>query len=131
MTDPVAVLQAMLRPYPQLQYDAGADWIRIHPADATGFTVEIRVQGAGAMVRLDGWHDQLDTVDEALELAERALTGVLRLAVWQRGSTRYRWQAELLQAGQWVPAGSVGLLFYPFWRRSQMFHLRNQVLKAA
>jgi len=133
VTDPIAVLQAKLVKYPHVRHELAGNRIDIHPLDARGFRVSLieHEPAARYTVAFEGWHEEFSDPAEVLECAVFGLSTGSRLEVWSRGHVDYRWTLEGQRGSEWVPVSTVGLLFFPFWRRARVRYLQNRVLEAA
>ena len=135
MTDPafnpIARIRAMLREYPQAQYEATATRVTVHPVDETGFTVEFVADAVGFAVHCDRWRERFTLFGDAFDLFAVALTEDARLAVWQRGGRPYKWILQCREGRLWRTIGAVRRPFFFFWRRREVTYLRNRFPEAA
>jgi hypothetical protein len=131
VADPLAAVQALLRRYPQLKYDASATDLLIHPPDANGFGVGLRSHAGRYRVICDGWHEDFTDLAAATECLLLALSPRARLEVWYRGRTPYRWQLQVAEGGAWRGLTSFRSLLFPYWRAARKVYLQNRPLEAA
>lgn len=118
----------LLADNPDLVVLRDGDDLRVEPLVADGFLVQISKHLDGITVFYDGWHEEFDVEETAVECFRMGLTRSTRLRVATAGDFAYRWTAEVLDGDVWTPAGTVGLLFWPFWRRSRTLYLQNDSL---
>lgn len=109
---------------PALRYTEAGGRIVVPAATPEGFDVWINER---LVVGYGGWHEELDTEDEALACFAFAFSGRCRLKVTLRGTFAYRWTLESLEDGRWVEESTTGLLFFPFWRSRRVEYRRNGV----
>ena len=129
--DPIAVIQAKPRRYPQARCEVSARRVLVYPVDSTGFEVAFYDLGGRYRVFYAGWHEEFTDSESALSCSTLGLSTACRLRVWRRGGVEYRWQLEAIKGGGWVADSAVGLLLYPFWRRLEIVYLQNRLLEAA
>jgi hypothetical protein len=129
--DPIATALALLRPYPQVQVEAGPDHVTVYPRDSTGFTVVFRERESTYTVACDGWRAVFASQNDALQCFALALSPDSRLQVWRCGDTPYRWAFQLRQGNNWVRVTERRLIFFPFWRPRTTALLQNRLLAAA
>jgi hypothetical protein len=73
------------------------------PSAADGFTVTLHVGGEGGYtVFFDGWHEDFDNQEEALNCFAFGLSDECRLKECRRGSFAYKWTVESNEHGQWT-----------------------------
>ncbi len=132
-TDPIAALQAKLVKYPQVRYEIVGNRITLYPVDTRGFRISLIEQARAERytVAFEGWHEAFGDPAEALECVAFGLSEACRLQVWSRGRVDCRWVLERRRGTEWVPASTIGLWFFPFWRRPRVRCLQNRVLEAA
>jgi hypothetical protein len=131
MAGPLQVLEEKLRRYPALDVERGDGFIRACPQAEDGFRVELRVNGQAIAVFMEGWHEDFEHADEALECFALGLSDRVRLRVVSRGKLDCAWTLETLREGAWVPDSTTGLLLFPFWIRSAERYLQNRLVKTA
>lgn len=52
--------------YPQVKYALNERSITVHPPDPNGFSVSLYLLGPRYTVHFDGWHEEYDSEDDAL-----------------------------------------------------------------
>ena len=128
--NPIEQIKERLRKYPEVKYEADASSIVVLPASSDGFAVGLDVNGSQFTVSFNGWHEDFTTEEEALECFAFGLSDECRLREHRRGNFPYRWAVESKQDGEWVTDSETGLAFFPFWRRTEVVYLRNQLIKS-
>jgi hypothetical protein len=116
-----------LKMQPSLFYSEDQNSVVVEPPSRSGFSVALTV-GDGYTVAYDGWHEHFEDPYDALECFQFAYTPQCRLAVALRGHTEYRWTMEYETADGWEVESTVGLLFYPYWRRRRIEYRQNTLL---
>jgi hypothetical protein len=129
MSGPLQVVEEKLRKHPGLGVERGEGYIAVLPQAADGFRVEIREGGGRVTVYLEGWHEEFERTDEALECFAMGLSEQTRLCVVSRGGFDCSWTLEIWHEGDWVTESTTGLLLFPFWMRSVKRHLQNHLVR--
>ena len=129
--DPLAVILARLRPYPQAQVETYTNGVEVFPPGQRGFPVSIAELERGFRVTCDGWYAYFHSAEEALRIFFKALSPAARLRVTVRGTTRCRWRLELETIDGWRPQVERARLVIPFWRPAAVQYLQNHLLDAA
>ena len=123
-------IKARLAPYADVRYSERENEIEVHPRDPSGFTVALRITAAGFTVYFDGWHEEFESEDEAVNCFGFGLSPSCRLAVTLRGNGETSWTVEGLQDGVWTTDSKTTLLVQPFWRPARIEYRQNHVLNA-
>lgn len=129
MTGPLQAIEEKLRRYPGLDVERGDGFIRVRPQADDGFMVELRENGQAITVFMEGWHEDFEHADEALECFALGLSDRVRLRVVSRGKLDCAWTLETLREGAWVPDSTTGLLLIPFWIRRSERYLQNHLIE--
>ena len=124
----IACIVEKLKKYPELSFKLEANTIAVKPADADGFAVWLSERDGGYTVGFDGWHEEFENEEAALNCFAFGLSGKCRLKVDYRGSFPYRWTVEAAVEEGWATDSTTGLLIFPFWRRRRTVHRQNRVL---
>jgi hypothetical protein len=111
--------------YPSLPTRIEGCTITIEPCDKDGFSVWLCNEGGSYTVGFDGWHEEFDSEEQALNCFAFGLSGDCRLKVVFRGSFAYRWTVESKTNGAWREDSTTGLLVFPFWRRPRVVYRMN------
>lgn len=121
-------IKEKIEKYPNLIADEEQDSISITPVG--GFTVWATDNGSSYTVGFEGWHEEFESIDEALNCFAWGLSTECRLKVTKRGNVTHKWVAQSLENGQWVNTSTTGLLFFPFWRRAKVSHKQNAIINS-
>lgn len=82
-------------------------------------------------ISFEGWHEEFDDTEEALNVFALGLSNECRLRECRRGSFAYKWTVEYLENGEWIEQSTTGLLLFPFWMKKSVRYLQNDLLRAA
>src|SRR5688500_16326077 len=126
----IATVKAKLAKYPVARFRATETSIVVEPYQPGGFEVRLDVRPGECTVSFEGWHEEFQSEDEALNCFAFGLSSACRLRTGLRGLFPYRWTVESLQGGQWVADSTTGLLIFPVWRRRRTEHRRNHFVSA-
>jgi hypothetical protein len=110
---------------PSLSTRVECDTITVEPRDQNGFPVWLSVEGGSYTVGFDGWHEEFDSEEEALNCFAFGLSADCRLKVVFRGKLAHRWTVESKTNGAWREDSTTGLLVFPFWRRPHVVYKTN------
>lgn len=127
--DAIEKLKEKLAKYPHVSYSEPHRSISVEPQAPSGFRVSLEATSNGCYVEFDRWHEELTSVDEAIDLFGFGLSKACRLAVTYRGSVASKWVVESLhQDGRWVPIYEMGLLLFPFWLGKRTEYKQNDII---
>jgi hypothetical protein len=127
--DPIEEIRQRLNKYPGLNYMASAHHITVYTKSESNFEVSFAVDSAiGYTVSFEGWHETFASKEEALNCFAMGLSNSCRLLVLTKGTFPYRWQLETLNEGQWTADSEVGLIIFPFWRKTSRLLKQNNYL---
>ena len=131
MKSAIEQIKERLRKYPHVRYEADASSISVLPRSNDGFTVDLNVNQSQYTVSFNGWHEEFEKEDEALDCFAFGLSDECRLKECRRGNFAYRWTVESKQNGNWVADSETGLFLFPFWRPKKVCYLQNNVIASA
>jgi hypothetical protein len=117
--------RACLAERPELSFSIDESELAVEPPAAQGFALVVTREASGWVVWYDGWHEHFDDEDQAVRCFQAGLSGRCRVKVELRGETPYRWTAERLSEQGWRPISTVGIFWYPFWRRRRLEYRQN------
>jgi len=103
------------------------DTIAIDLENANGFVVSLVERGDEWVVHFDGWHEHFASEDEAVRCVLFGLSRECQLRVEYRGSIARRWTVEAKTETGWREKSTVGLFFFPFWRRARIEYRQNDL----
>lgn len=115
--------------YPGLLCKVEGNTLSISPKTATGFTVRITVNDPGFTVSYDGWHEEFEHEDDALNCFAFGLSDACRLKVVKRGKTDCIWIVESKNGTEWQEDSRTGLVFFPFWKKKSVEYRQNTVTR--
>lgn len=122
-------IKARLQRHPIARHESGESWIRVLPASNDGFVVQLRAGSNKYEVSFEGWHEDFDREEEALNCFAFGLSSECRLKVWSFARLDYKWTVEHYQAGAWIEDSTVGLLVVPYCKR-RFRYLQNHIVSA-
>ena len=123
-------IKARLSKYPNARYESSGSTIRVIPSSENGFTVELSVNHDSYTVSFEGWHEDFDDEEEALNCFAFGLSDECRLKECRRGRFAYKWTVESRQDGKWLEDGTTGLFLFPFWKKPEVRYLQNNLLSS-
>lgn len=124
----IACIVEKLKKYPELSYKLEINAVTVESTDRDGFAVWLSVRDAGYTVGFEGWHEEFESEEAALNCFAFGLSDKCRLKIEFRGNFPYRWSVEGSTADGWVTDSTTGLLLFPFWRRRRTVYRQNRVL---
>lgn len=125
MRDTSEIRDALLQRIPGLEYELHNNTIRIPSRIKSGFDVSITDADGCWIVGFNGWHEQFDTMQEALNCVAFGLSDRCRLEVSLRGDYEYKWTVQSLRDGEWVRDSTTSLILIPFWSRRRVEYRQN------
>lgn len=126
--DLIEELTHRLKTIPEARYESDPSSITVFPNDASGFTVGLVKNTDVYTVFFNGWHEDFEDVEDTMTVFGLGLSDECRLRESRRGDFAYKWTVEFLEDGEWQEQSTTGLLFFPFWRRSNTYYLQNRLL---
>ena len=131
MKNAIEQVKERLRKYPHVRYKAAASSISVLPTSNDGFTVGLEVVQSEYTVFFNGWHENFQEEDEALDCFAFGLSDECRLKEFRRGNFAYRWTVESKQDGNWMTDSETGLFLFPFWKPKKVCYLQNNLIASA
>jgi hypothetical protein len=125
----IARIEEKLREYPDVLYRKSDNRLEVPAQSPTGFCVWILDRPDKYTVGFEGWHEEFEDADEALDCFTFGLSNACLLRIFRRGETDYKWLVLQRENGEWVSDSETGLLLFPFWRRCVQRDLQNDILK--
>jgi len=123
-------LKTRLTEFPSITYSIVANTVTVKSTDPNGFEVSLVEGEKETSVYYEGWHEHFSSSDEAVKCFLFGLSVRCRIRVSRRGGKAHSWTLEALENDNWVPYGTTGLLFFPFWRERDVIYLQNTYLNA-
>jgi hypothetical protein len=127
----IEIICDKLTKYPQVRFIRTDNSVTVMPCNEAGFKVGLVEYDGRCTVSFDGWHEVFEDQDDALNCFAFGLSSGCRLRVEARGTFRCKWALEYEAHGEWHEDSTVGLVFYPFWRRPETIYLQNHLIPAA
>lgn len=121
-------IRERLKKHPALKVRYSDNAVTIEPQAPNGFSVSLEESHGKYTVSFDGWHEEFDTAEEALDCFALGLSDQCRLRVELKGGVAYRWTLEFLVKGAWMEDSTTGSLLYPFWMQRQVIFRQNSVI---
>lgn len=125
--DLILAIKIVLEKYPHVDYEiednsffAGVD---------DGFTVWAIDNIESYTVGFDGWHEEFESIEDAVDCFVWGLCDTCRLKIVMRGTEPYLWTAQRLENTNWIDISTTGLLFFPFWRKAKTTFKQNALIK--
>jgi hypothetical protein len=123
-------IQERLHKYPDVKYEIDTSSISVLPVSNEGFTVRLDVVQDRCTVSFNGWHEEFQRKDDALNCFAFGLSDECRLEEVRRGNFAYRWTVESMQNGKWVADSETGFFFFPFWKKKEVRYLQNRLISS-
>jgi len=122
-------IENKLRKYPSARYSRVGDTITVEATDGDGFSVWLTEKKPGYTVGYDGWHEEFDDEEDALNAFAFGLSDDCRLKVVRRGSSDCAWTVEgKNEDGNWIGDSTTGLLMTPFWKKKSIAYRQNHLI---
>jgi hypothetical protein len=123
-------IKQRLAKYPAAHYFTSFNSITVLPLSDQGFTVELTVNGGDEYtVFFNGWHEDFQDSQEALNVFALGLSAECRLREYRRRGFAYKWTLESKEEGEWLKGSTTGLLLFPFWGKLDIQVLQNNLIK--
>ena len=124
-------IKVRLSKYPDARYESDTSSITVFPHSPDGFAVTLAVNDGNLYtISFEGWHEDFEGEEEAQNAFAFGLSYECRLKEYRRGNFAYKWTLEYLDdEGQWQEESTTGLLLFPFWKRSTVRYLQNNLLR--
>lgn len=123
-------IKAKLQKYPHVKFESDDNSISVFPTSEDGFTVRLAVNEDSYAISFNGWHEDFQNKEEALNCFAFGLSPECRLKECQRGKFAYKWTVESKENGEWVEDGTTGLFLSPFWMKERVRYLQNNLIGA-
>ncbi len=130
MVNLIDEIKSRLSKYPDVRYESNGSSITVFPNSDDGFEVNLTIHDSNSyMVSFDAWHEDIESENEAMNLFALGLSKECRLKEYRRGKFSYKWTMEYLEDGQWQEYATTALLLFPFWMKSNVRYLYNDLIK--
>lgn len=124
----VEEIKTKLQNYPEAKYESDGTSISVFPMSDDGFTVSLYEREENFTVAFDGWHEEFQDRNEALNCFVFGLSSECRLKEVRHGNFACKWTVESWENGKWVEDSTTGLLIFPFWKKEEVRYLQNSLL---
>ena len=128
MKEAIEQIKERLHKYPDVRYEATASSISVLPTSNDGFTVRLDINQSQYTVSFNGWHENFQREEEALDCFAFGLSDECRLKEHRRGNFAYRWTVEYKQNGNWVADSATSLFIFQFWKPKRICYLQNNLI---
>lgn len=118
-----------LQAYPDAKFESDDMNISVFPLFDDGFTVSFSASKDTYTIGFNGWHEEFQDKEEALNCFAFGLSSECRLKEIRRGSFAYKWTVESKENGRWVEDSTTGLLLFPFWKKKEERYLQNTLIR--
>lgn len=118
-----------LKKYPRLNYEETENSILVFPTSDDGFTVTLDVSYDDIKVFFNGWHEDFEIEDEALNCFAFGLSTDCRLKEFRRNGKSYQWTLEYKENGEWIADSTTSLFNFAFWQKKSIHYLQNDLIK--
>ena len=120
-------IREKLKSYPAVKSTETANSITVLPNSEAGFEVRLDDNGETYTVSFEGWHQNFEDAEEALDCFAFGLSSECRLRELRKGGSPYRWIVESMVDGSWITDSETGQLIYPFWKRTETVYRQNKL----
>ncbi|MCP3872874.1 MAG: hypothetical protein GY699_06930 [Desulfobacteraceae bacterium] len=124
----IEIIKGKLKKYPQLKYQVEGNKISVEPSLATGFSVWLIENDPGFTVGFDGWHEEFDSQDEALNCFGFGLSDECRLKIVMSDNMPCSWTVQSKNGDEWQDDSTTGLFLIPFWKKKKVKYLSNPII---
>jgi hypothetical protein len=125
----IAKVKEKLLNYPQVIFDETENSISILPNSDKGFTVTLDTSYDNFKVFYNGWHEDFEVEEEALNCFAFGLSSECRLKEVCRNNIPYKWTLEYKENGKWVTESTTSLFNFSFWQKQTIHYLQNDLIK--
>jgi len=125
----IKIIKEKLQKYPQVKFEENENSISIFPLTDDGFTVTLIVGVDDFTVHFNGWHENFENEEKALNCFAFGLSNECRLKEFRRGSEPYKWTLEYEEDGDWIEDSTVGQFISAFWKKETVHYLQNDLIK--
>ena len=121
-------IRERIKKYPGAKLEEEPHGLSVTPEG--GFTVWIASNEEYYSVGFEGWHENFNTPEEALECFAWGLSDECRLKIYSKGSKPHKWITQSKQDGKWVDISTTGLIFFAFWQKSNVSYKQNSLIRS-
>lgn len=127
--DAIKKVKEKLRKYPQVVYEETENSISVLPVTDKGFTVTFEIGYDDIKVFYNGWHEDFEDEEEALNCFAFGLSDECRLKEFCRNGEPYKWTLEYKDGKNWIEDSTTSLFNFSFWKEQTINYLQNDLIK--
>jgi len=122
-------IKEKLQKYPHINFEEDENSIWILPTSQKGFTVTLDIGYDNIKVFFNGWHEDFESEEEALNCFAFGLSRDCRLKEFRRNDESYKWTLEYKENDEWIADGTTSLFNFAFWKKQTIHYLQNDLIK--
>lgn len=122
-------IKEKLKKYPQVTYEEAENYISVLPIVDKGFTVSLEISDENIKVFYNGWHDDFENEEEALNCFAFGLSNECRLKEFCRNGEPYKWTLEYKDGENWIEDSTTGLFNFAVWQKQTIHYLQNNLIQ--
>jgi hypothetical protein len=125
----ISKVKERLQKYPEIRFQEDENSISVLPTLDNGFTVTLIIGYDDIKVFYNGWHEDFEDEEVALNCFALGLSGRCRLIEFRRENEPYKWTLEYLEKGNWIEDSTISLFNFSFWQNETTHYLQNDLIK--
>ena len=129
MHEIITEIKERISKYDGVEVEFGEKYASVKPTHPNSFNVRIDVTDQHFIISYNGWHEEFENYEEALENFAFGLSDQCRIKVTMRGDFEYKWEVQSAEKDLWMFESETGLLMFPFWRKKKIKFLQNNLIK--
>jgi hypothetical protein len=122
-------IKEKLEKYPQINYEETENTISVLPTSDKGFTVSLEISQSLFKVFYNGWHEDFEDEEKALNCFAFGLSNECRLKEFRRNNKPCKWTMEYKNSEDWIEDSTIGLLIFAVWQKQTIHYLQNDLIK--
>lgn len=125
----ISKVKEKLQKYPEIRFQEDENSISVLPTLDNGFTVTLIIGDDDFKVFYNGWHEDFENEEVALNCFALGLSSRCRLIEFRRENEPYKWTLEYLEKGNWIEDSTISLFDFSFWQNETTHYLQNDLIK--
>jgi len=125
----ISKVKEKLQKYPEIRFQEDENSISVLPTLNNGFTVTLIIGYDNFKVFYNGWHEDFEDEEVALNCFALGLSTRCRLKEFRRDNEPYKWTLEYLEKGNWIEDSTISLFDFSFWQNQTIHYLQNDLIK--
>jgi hypothetical protein len=125
----IQIIKEKLKKYPQISFEETENYISVLPVSDDGFTVSLEINQNIFKVFYNGWHEDFEDEEKALNCFAFGLSNECRLKEFRRNNQPYKWAMEYKNGKDWIEDITTGLLIFAVWQKQTIHYLQNDLIK--